>query len=290
MPCSFVIATIPSVIPDGAGMLCSGSSQSQSTIPSVIPDGAGTLCSGSSQSQSTIPSVVPDGAGMLCSGSSQSQATIPSVMPDGAVGSSGSGIAGARQLTAPGTDVTTAVASPWNDDDQNTQDAWHFGTTGQAPALQYADYDGAGTEYGCGTTTGTIATIPSVVPDGAGMLCSGSSQSQATIPSVMPDGAVGASGSGIAGARQLTAPGTGATTAVASEWNDDDQNTQDAWHFGTTGQAPALQYADYDGAGTEYGCGTTTGTIATIPSVIPTVRAGTITIVCGTTLLPGQER
>ena len=102
--------------------------------------------------------------------------------------------------------------------------------------------------------------------------------------------AVGASGSGIAGARQLTAPGTGATTAAASEWNDDDQNTQDAWHFGTTGQAPALQYADYDGAGTEYGCGTTTGTIATIPSVIPDGAGGTITIVCGTTLLPGQER
>ena len=102
--------------------------------------------------------------------------------------------------------------------------------------------------------------------------------------------AVGSSGSGIAGARQLTAPGADATTAVASQWNDDDQNTQDAWHFGTTGQAPALQYADYDGAGTEYGCGTTTGTIATIPSVVPDGMGDTITIVCGTTLLPGQER
>ena len=93
--------------------------------------------------------------------------------------------------------------------------------------------------------------------------------------------------SGLVSATQST---TALITAVASQWNDDDHNTQDAWHFGTTVQAPALQYADYDGAGTEYGCGNTTGTIATIPSVVPDGMGGAITIVCGTTLLPGQER
>ena len=100
---------------------------------------------------------------------------------------------------------------------------------------------------------------------------------------------VGGSGTGIAGARQLTAPATDTTTAVASQWNDDDQNTQDAWHFGTTAEAPALQYADYDGDGTDYGCGNTTGTIATIPNMVPT-PTGYVAVTCGSTLLFGQER
>ena len=100
---------------------------------------------------------------------------------------------------------------------------------------------------------------------------------------------VGGSGTGIAGARQLTAPATDATTAVASQWNDGDQNTQDAWHFGTAAEAPALQYADYDGDGTDYGCGNTTGTIATIPNMIPT-PTGYVAVTCGSTLLLEQER
>ena len=65
-----------------------------------------------------------------------------------------------------------------------------------------------------------------------------------------------------------------------SEWNDADENTKDAWDFGTTSQAPALKYADYDGDGADFSCDM-------FPAKIP----GTDTaLVCGTTLLPRQGR
>ena len=77
---------------------------------------------------------------------------------------------------------------------------------------------------------------------------------------------------------------------AGTQWNDADHLTLNAWDFGTDTQPPALKYADYDGDdGTDYGCGTTTGTIATIPSVVPDGNGGTIAVECGTTLLPGQR-
>ena len=83
----------------------------------------------------------------------------------------------------------------------------------------------------------------------------------------------------------------GLTLANAgAQWNDAASLTMDAWDFGTDTQPPALKYADYDGDGTDYGCGSTTGTIATIPNRVPDGNGGTIAVDCGTTLLPGQGR
>ena len=83
----------------------------------------------------------------------------------------------------------------------------------------------------------------------------------------------------------------GLTLANAgAQWNQASSLTMDAWDFGTDMQPPALKYADYDGDGTDYGCGTTTGTVATIPNRVPDGNGGTIAVDCGTTLLPGQGR
>ena len=72
------------------------------------------------------------------------------------------------------------------------------------------------------------------------------------------------------------------TTYAGATWNRADDDTADAWDFGTTSQAPALRYADYDGAnnGTDY-CDMFP---ATTPGPDPTTD-----IECGTTLLPGQR-
>ena len=103
-----------------------------------------------------------------------------------------------------------------------------------------------------------------------------------------PTGA-GDTGSGIAGARPMVPFGASSYRAVPDIWNRARDNTRHAWNMGSTSQAPILRYADYDGAGTEYGCGNTTGSIATIPSMVPT-PSGPIFIVCDTTPLPGQRR
>ena len=84
---------------------------------------------------------------------------------------------------------------------------------------------------------------------------------------------------------------SGLTLANAgTQWNSADYLTLNAWDFGTDMQPPALKYADYDGDGTDYGCGTTIGTVATIPNRVPDGTGGTIAVDCGTTLLPGQGR
>ena len=82
---------------------------------------------------------------------------------------------------------------------------------------------------------------------------------------------------GVTSANGLTA------TNVDAKWNDAAEKTLNAWDFGTASQAPALQYADYDGSGgTDY--------CDLFPDKIP----GTDTdLVCGTanaSLLPGQGR
>ena len=107
-------------------------------------------------------------------------------------------------------------------------------------------------------------------------------------------GGVAGVGSGIVGARTLTIANAGV------EWNRVDTTTyalpvttMNAWDFGTAAEAPALRYADYDGAGDTYGCidantPTSNATIV-IPSVVAT-PTGPMTITCGTTLLPEQVR
>ena len=103
-----------------------------------------------------------------------------------------------------------------------------------------------------------------------------------------PSGVSGA-GSGIAGARQLTAPGTDVTTAVPAVWNQARSDSMNAWHFGTTMQAPALNYADYDGTDTTYGCGNASVADIVIPTTVPNGSGGTTTVTCGSTLLAAQQ-
>ena len=94
--------------------------------------------------------------------------------------------------------------------------------------------------------------------------------------------------SGVTTAAQLTVPSIAAATAVAAAWNQASSNTAGAWYFGTTAQAPALRYADYDGDGDTYGCGSDSMATIVIPDSVPNGMGGTIDIECGTTLLPGQ--
>ena len=100
----------------------------------------------------------------------------------------------------------------------------------------------------------------------------------------------GITGSGIAAARQLTVPSLATMTGVDSIWNNAVYDTAAAWDFGTTAQAPALHYADYDGNGTDYGCGDNSTATIVIPSSVPDGAGGTIAVNCGTTLLPEQAR
>ena len=53
----------------------------------------------------------------------------------------------------------------------------------------------------------------------------------------------------------------------------------DVWDFGSGSQTPAVRFADYDGAGTDYDC-----------DMFPATLPGGATITCGTTLIPGQGR
>ena len=56
-----------------------------------------------------------------------------------------------------------------------------------------------------------------------------------------------------------------------------------------TPKPPALRYADYDGVADTYGCGNGSMADIVIPSVVAT-PTGPMTITCGVTLLPEQER
>ena len=74
------------------------------------------------------------------------------------------------------------------------------------------------------------------------------------------------------------------------QWHNATNLTLGAWDFGSDTQAAALRYADYDGAGTEYGCGDDSDAAIVIPSMVPDGMGGTIPVVCGATLLLGQGR
>ena len=95
----------------------------------------------------------------------------------------------------------------------------------------------------------------------------------------------GLTGSGAAKANTLTDPVGSENTDADIVWDQIASNTKDAWDFGTTSQAPALKYADYDGPGAS-----SVDYCALFPPKIP----GTDTdLVCGTanaSLLPGQGR
>ena len=72
--------------------------------------------------------------------------------------------------TAAGLTATNAPAS-WDQATSSTLGAWDFGTGTQTPALNFADYDGAGAVFGCGSVTGvTISFRP---PAACGALIEG---------------------------------------------------------------------------------------------------------------------
>ncbi len=77
-------------------------------------------------------------------------------------------------------------------------------------------------------------------------------ESRGSAGSVKP---VGAGGSGaITSPVQLTAANAGLDEDGNQWWNHADYNTSGAWDFGTDEQAPALEYADYDGLGAVFNC------------------------------------
>ena len=78
---------------------------------------------------------------------------------------------------------------------------------------------------------------------------------------------------GITAATALTSTNAGA------QWNAADDDTLNAWDFGSATQTPAVRFADYDGAGTDYDC-----------DMFPATLPGGVAITCGTTLIPGQGR
>ena len=67
----------------------------------------------------------------------------------------------------------------------------------------------------------------------------GEEQSSFVLPSIPAD---------VSSASQLTADNAGLS------WNAASNNTMNAWDFGTETQIPALNYADYDGAGNTFDC------------------------------------
>ena len=72
--------------------------------------------------------------------------------------------------TAAGLTATNAPAS-WDQATSSTLGAWDFGTGTQTPALNFADYDGAGAVFGCGSVAGvTISFRP---PAACGALIEG---------------------------------------------------------------------------------------------------------------------
>ena len=85
------------------------------------------------------------------------------------------------------------------------------------------------------------------------------------------------------------APPGGATvnnldlSSAGTEWDDTARKTKGAWDFGNTSQPPALKYADYDG--------TSSSNDVDYCALFPEKISGTnTTLICGTSLLPGQGR
>ena len=77
----------------------------------------------------------------------------------------------------------------------------------------------------------------------------------------------------------VTSPVDLTATNAGAQWNVADDDTLNAWDFGSGSQTPAVRFADYDGAGTDYDC-----------DMFPDTLPDGTPITCGTTLIPGQGR
>ena len=96
-------------------------------------------------------------------------------------------------------------------------------------------------------------------------------------------------GRGVDGARFWLAPSATGFRAAPVVFDRAGNNTQNAWDFGTESQAPALRYADYDGGGGTYGCGSSSNATIVIPDSVPDGSGGSTNITCGSTLLGGPQ-
>ena len=97
-------------------------------------------------------------------------------------------------------------------------------------------------------------------------------------------------GTGVNGARAFVSLANNSLRSPPAVWDQASSNTQNVWLIPTitNTQAPALRYADYDGAGNTYGCGSGSGATIVIPDRVPT-PGGVINITCGSTLLDGPQ-
>ena len=96
-------------------------------------------------------------------------------------------------------------------------------------------------------------------------------------------------GRGVDGARFWLAPSATGFRAAPVVFDRAGNNTQNAWDFGTESQAPALRYADYDGGGGTYGCGSSSNATIVIPDSVPDGSGGSTNIICDSTLLGGPQ-
>ena len=98
-------------------------------------------------------------------------------------------------------------------------------------------------------------------------------------------------GGGTNAVNNFLAPDPKITLGAPAIWNQASSNTQNAWSFGTTTnvQAPALRYADYDGSGTIYGCGSASTATIVIPDHVPDGSGNSVAVACGATLLGGSQ-
>ena len=74
----------------------------------------------------------------------------------------------AVELTEPDSGFETAAGTSWNAPESNTLGAWDFGTAEQIPALKYADYDGVGDVFSCGSNLGFPANVCGTLLPGPG--------------------------------------------------------------------------------------------------------------------------
>ena len=160
-----------------------------------------------------------------------------------------------------------------------------------------ADFVGGLTGSGLGTITASYASgsvngghassLAGALRGNGGMLQTNFSYGFGTVTN---DG-----GGGYDGTAKPTVDGTAITMArqltlanAGTIWNSAANDTLNAWHFGDSSQAPALRYADYDGAGTDYHCGNN-DELTGIPTVVA-APGGPLDVQCGMTFLPGQGR
>ena len=97
-------------------------------------------------------------------------------------------------------------------------------------------------------------------------------------------------GRGVDGARYWNATTSTSNRAAPAVFNMASSNTQNAWDFGDSTQAPALRYSDYDGTGgNTYGCGSSSTATIVIPDSVPNGSGGSTNVTCGATLLRGPQ-